>query len=167
MEIPYSRNHLSPRQTAHQKQHLTAVLSTVSIHFPPTQEKFKALNIVSDSSPSPPKQAVCSTAERYKAKHVTAYGCVVKLQMCREIVVLPSYPGEFPRRGCAQPCAFPLARPTRGRAALVAVPGTVGALGRAAARAGGAGKPEQTGTCHRRIRIPPSSHRHFTLLALP
>lgn len=82
--------------------------------FSPTQEKFKALNIVSDSSPSPPKQAVCSTAERYKAKHVTAYGCVVKLQMCREIVVLPSYPGEFPQRGCAQPRAFPLARPTHG-----------------------------------------------------
>lgn len=78
--------------------------------FFPTLEKFKPLIIMNNSSPSHPIQSVCSTAEHCEAKHVTAYGCVVKLQMCREIIVPVKLPGRvFPVKPSsalrAPPCA--------------------------------------------------------------
>ncbi|KAK4810397.1 hypothetical protein QYF61_023708 [Mycteria americana] len=60
-----------------------------------------------------------STAEHCKAKHVTAYGCVVKLRMCREIIIPVKLSG---RVSPAKPCSalrVPPARPTHGTGCTV------------------------------------------------
>jgi len=158
---------LSLRQAAHQKQHVTA-MQCIPLwkYIFLTQETFKILLILNNSSPFPPNQAVCNTAEHYKAKHVTAYGCVVKPQMFREIVIAVKLSG---RVSPAKPCSAPHAShcpPHIGR--RMHCPRYRGRRRRRAShRAAQAGKPERIRTCHQSIRIPQTSHRHLTLLVSP
>lgn len=79
---------------------------TVEIHFSPLWRDLSSLIITNNSSPSHPTQSVCSTAKHRKAKHVTAHGCVVKLRMCMEIIILPSYREKsFPGKAVLSPGA--------------------------------------------------------------
>lgn len=79
---------------------------TVEIHFSPLWRDLSSLIITNNSSPSHPTQSVCNTAERRKAKHVTAHGCVVKLRMCMESSFLSSYREKsFPGKAVLSPGA--------------------------------------------------------------
>lgn len=115
---------MSQRQTAHQKPRITTPMHpTVGIHSPPTPEKFKPLIIRNSPSPSHPSRSVCSTAEHCQAKHVTADGCVVKLRMCREIIIPVKLSRRVSPRSRAQPCAFPGLARTRSLGHTAGQPG--------------------------------------------
>lgn len=96
---------------------------TVGIHSPPTPEKFKPLIIRNSPSPSHPSRSVCSTAEHCQAKHVTADGCVVKLRMCREIIIPVKLSRRVSPRSRAQPCTFPGLARTRSLGHTAGQPG--------------------------------------------